>query len=558
MIRAESFWSTAMVDSLLQNFNTIGDPKQLAPVLAAIDIGTNSIHTVIVQIKPDLPAFSIIGREKDTVRLGDREKATGNLKEDAIVRSIEALHRHQEMAKSLGATQIIAVATSATREAPNGRAFIDRIDAELGLKVDLISGQEEARRIYLGVSSGIEFNNIPRIMIDIGGGSTELILGDSEEPRTLSSTKIGAVRLSVELVKSDPISDTEFAYLQAYVRGQLERPIDDIKSQLQAGEKPQMVGTSGTIETVAMIIARDKTGSLPSRLNGFQLNLKDVKTLIHKLRRLNNSDRAQLAGMSERRAEIIIPGAVVLQEAMLMLGMESLTFCERSLREGVIVDWMLTHGLIEDRLRYQSSIKERSTLKIADKYGVDLLHSQQVAKFAVEIFDYMQTVRLHNLDENARRYLWSAAILHNSGHFVSHSSHHKHSYYLIRYGELLGYNEVEIEIIANIARYHRKAIPKKKHDTYQNLPKSHRLIISQLGAILRVAIALDRRMIGAVDRIICDFQPTNRQFQIVFQPSQLDDDCSLEKWSLNFKKSWFETEFNVKLISQLGTYHAVV
>jgi exopolyphosphatase / guanosine-5'-triphosphate,3'-diphosphate pyrophosphatase len=556
MIKAESFWSTAMVDSLLQNFNTIGDPKQLAPVLAAIDIGTNSIHTVIVQIKPDLPAFSIVGREKDTVRLGDRDKATGNLTEDAMVRSIEALHRHQEMAKSLGATQIIAVATSATREAPNGRAFIDRIDAELGLKVDLISGQEEARRIYLGVLSGIEFNNTPRIMIDIGGGSTELILGDSEEPRTLSSTKIGAVRLSVELVKSDPISDSEFAYLQAYVRGQLERPIDDIKSQLQAGEKPQMVGTSGTIETVAMIIARDKTGSLPSRLNGFQLNLKDVKTLIHKLRRLNNSDRAQLAGMSERRAEIIIPGAVVLQEAMLMLGMESLTFCERSLREGLIVDWMLTHGLIEDRLRYQSSIKERSTLKIADKYGVDLLHSQQVAKFAVEIFDYMQTVRLHHLDENARRYLWSAAVLHNSGHFVSHSSHHKHSYYLIRYGELLGYNELEIEIIANIARYHRKAIPKKKHDTYQNLPKSHRLIISQLGAILRVAIALDRRMIGAVDRIICNFQPTNRQFQIIFQPSQLGDDCSLEKWSLNFKKSWFETEFNVKLISQLGTWNA--
>jgi exopolyphosphatase / guanosine-5'-triphosphate,3'-diphosphate pyrophosphatase len=540
-----------MVDALLQNFNTIGDRTQPAPVLAAIDIGTNSIHTVIVQIKPDLPAFSIVGREKDTVRLGDRDKVTGNLTEDAMGRSIEALHRHQEIAKSLGATQIIAVATSATREAPNGRVFIDRIDAELGLKVDLISGQEEARRIYLGVLSGIEFNNTPRIMIDIGGGSTELILGDSEEPRTLSSTKVGAVRLSVELVKTDPISDVEYTYLQAYVRGQLERPIDDIKAQIQAGEKPQMVGTSGTIETVAMIVAREKTGTLPSRLHGFKLNLKDVKALIQKLRRLNNSDRAQLAGMSERRAEIIIPGAVVLQEAMLMLGMDSLTFCERSLREGVIVDWMLTHGLIEDRLCYQSSIKERSTLKIADKYGVDVVHSQQVARFATEIFDYMQTVRLHQLDEDARRYLWSAAILHNSGHFVSHSSHHKHSYYLIRYGELLGYNELEIEIIANIARYHRKSMPKKKHDTYQNLPKSHRLMIAQLGAILRVAIALDRRMIGAVDRIMCDFQPATREFKVIFWPRSGSDDCSLEQWSLNFKKSWFENEFNVKLLSEL-------
>jgi exopolyphosphatase / guanosine-5'-triphosphate,3'-diphosphate pyrophosphatase len=552
MIKAGSFWSIAMVDALLQNFNTIGDRNQPMPILAAIDIGTNSIHTVIVQIKPDLPAFSIVGREKDTVRLGDRDKITGNLTEDAMVRSIAALRRHQEIAKSLGAVQIIAVATSATREAPNGRLFIDRIDAELGLQVDLISGQEEARRIYLGVLSGIEFNNTPRIMIDIGGGSTELILGDSEEPRTLSSTKVGAVRLSVELIKTDPISDAEFTYLQAYVRGQLERPIEDIKAQLQAGEKPQMVGTSGTIETVSMIIAREKTGTIPSRLNGFKLNLKDVKTLLQKLRRLHNSDRAQLAGMSERRAEIIIPGIVVLQEAMQMLGMDSLTFCERSLREGVIVDWMLTSGLIEDRLRYQSSIKERSTLKIADKYGVDLVHSQQVAKFAVEIFDYMQDVLLHQLDENARRYLWSAAILHNSGHFVSHSSHHKHSYYLIRHGELLGYNELEIEIIANIARFHRKTTPKKKHDTYQHLPKSHRVIISQLGAILRVAIALDRRMIGAIDRIACNFHPVSREFELFFQPRKPDDDCSLEQWSLNFKKSWFETEFNVQLVSHLG------
>jgi exopolyphosphatase / guanosine-5'-triphosphate,3'-diphosphate pyrophosphatase len=133
MIKAGSFWSIAMVDALLQNFNTIGDRNQPMPILAAIDIGTNSIHTVIVQIKPDLPAFSIVGREKDTVRLGDRDKITGNLTEDAMVRSIAALRRHQEIAKSLGAVQIIAVATSATREAPNGRLFIDRIDAELSL-----------------------------------------------------------------------------------------------------------------------------------------------------------------------------------------------------------------------------------------------------------------------------------------------------------------------------------------------------------------------------------------------------------------------------------------
>jgi exopolyphosphatase / guanosine-5'-triphosphate,3'-diphosphate pyrophosphatase len=539
-----------MTDAILQNLNTVGKYSQQRPILAAIDIGTNSLHMVVVEIKPELPAFSVIAREKDTVRLGDRDPLTGNLNAAIMEKAIAALGRYQTIALSLGAQEVIAVATSATREAPNGREFIDMIDRALGLKVDLISGVEEARRIYLGVLSGLEFDNIPRISIDIGGGSTEIILGDSEEPRTLSSTKIGAVRLTSELVTTDPISDKEFTYLQAYICGQLERPIEEIKANIKPDELPQMVGTSGTIETACMIIGREKTGVLPSRLHGFQLQRKDLEQLVQKMRRLNVTERSQIPGLSERRAEIILPGLLVLLHAMTALKMESLLLCERSLREGVIVDWMLAHGLVEDRLRYQSSIKERSTLKIADKYGVDIRHGQKVAELAVEIFNYMQTEQLHSHLPDARRYLWSAAILHNSGHFVSHSSHHKHSYYLIRYGELLGYNELEIEIIANLARYHRKTMPKKKHEGYQTLSRENKLLVTQLGAILRVAIALDRRTIGAVKEIKCDFNSTTRTLNLQLSPATIGDDCQLELWSLDFKKAWFEQEFNMKLLAQ--------
>ncbi len=540
-----------MTDAILQNLNTVGKYSQQRPILAAIDIGTNSLHMVVVEIKPELPAFSVIAREKDTVRLGDRDPLTGNLNPEIMEKAIAALGRYQTIAKSLGAQEVIAVATSATREAPNGREFIDMIDRALGLKVDLISGVEEARRIYLGVLSGLEFDNIPRISIDIGGGSTKMILGDSEEPRTLSSTKIGAVRLTSELVTTDPISDKEFVYLQAYICGQLERPIEEIKANLKPGELPQMVGTSGTIETACTIIGREKTGVLPSRLHGFQLQRKDVEQLVQKMRRLNVVERSQVPGLSERRAEIILPGLLVLLHAMTALEMESLLLCERSLREGVIVDWMLAHGLVEDRLRYQSSIKERSTLKIADKYGVDIRHGQKVAELAVEIFNYMQTKNLHGQAPETRRYLWSAAILHNSGHFVSHSAHHKHSYYLIRYGELLGYNELEIEIIANLARYHRKTMPKKKHEGYQSLSRENKLLVSQLGSILRVAIALDRRTIGAVKEIKCDFQSATSTLNLQLSPTIAGDDCQLELWSLDFKKSWFEQEFNMKLMAQV-------
>jgi exopolyphosphatase/guanosine-5'-triphosphate,3'-diphosphate pyrophosphatase len=520
-------------------------------ILAAIDLGTNSIHMVVVSIEPTLPTFSIITREKDTVRLGDRDPETGELKPEVMARAIASLERFQEIAKSLNAQSIIAVATSAVREAPNGRDFLQQVETQLGLSVDLISGQEEARRIYLGVLSGMEFNNQPHIIIDIGGGSTELILGDSHEPRSLSSTKIGAVRLTAEFVTTDPIGNAEFQFLQAYVRGMLERPIEELQPHLQPDELPRLVGTSGTIETLATILAREKLGTVPSPLSGYELSIKDLRELVNRLRKLNNAQRAAIPGMSERRAEIILAGAVILQEAMTLLGVELLVVGERSLREGVIVDWMLTHGLIEDRLRYQSSVRQRSVIKTAQKYQVNLEHSDRVATFAMSLFNQTQGL-LHHWGLEEQELLWAAAILHNCGYYVNHSSHHKHSYYLIRNGELLGYTETEIEIIANIARYHRKSPPKKKHENYRSLPsKQHRQLVNQMSALLRLAVALDRRQIGAVKRVQCEYRSEVQELHLHLQPSQPEDDCALELWSLDYKKAPFEAEYGVKLISTL-------
>ncbi len=546
MVNAAVEYSTHPDDRSNLRDRSIADP-----IIAAIDVGTNSIHMVVVRIKASLPAFSIIAREKETVRLGDRDPQTGNLTPAAIERATIALKRCQEIAKSLNAQQILAVATSAVREAPNGHEFIRSIEAELGLAVNLISGQEEARRIYLGVLSGVEFHNEPHVIIDIGGGSTELILGDSHAPRTLSSTKIGAVRLTSELTVNNPVSDPEFIYLQAFVRGQLERAIEEIKANLQLGEIPKMIGTAGTIETLAAILNLDKQGNVPSRIHGCQIQLPELRSLINRLRRMTVAERATIEGMSERRAEIIIPGAVILQEAMTMLGIQSLSVCERSLREGVIVDWMLTHGLIEDRLKYQGSIRERNTFQIAGKYGVDLPHSRRVADLALNLFDQTQG-SLHHWGENTRQLLWSAAILHNSGHFVSHDAHHKHSYYLIRYGELLGYTESEIDIIANIARYHRKSPPKKKHQNLQNLSKEQRQIVSQLSAILRLAVALDRGRVGAIEQVSLRCDLAKHECQLIFFPTDPDDECVLECWSLDYKKPVFEAEFNLKLSTMKG------
>jgi len=519
--------------------------------LAAIDIGTNSIHMVVVRVHPAIPAFTIIAKEKDTVRLGDRDPKTGDLTPVAMNRAIAALQRCQKLAKSLNAEQIVAVATSAVREAPNGRDFLKQVDAELGLFVNLISGQEEARRIYLGVLSGMEFNSTPHIIIDIGGGSTELILGDSHEPRSLSSTKVGAVRLTAEFITTDPISNTELQYLQAYIRGMLERPVEELLAHLKPGEQARLVGTSGTIETVAIIHAREKLGIVPNPLAGYQLSRKDLKEIVRRLASMNYAQRAAIPGMSDRRSEIIVAGALILLEAMTLLGIESITIGERALREGVIVDWMLSHGLIEDRLRYQGSVRQRSVIKISQKYQVNREFSDRVAKFALSLFDQTKG-HLHNCDAEARELLWAAAILHNCGLFVSHAAYHKHSYYLIRNGELLGFSEAEIEVIANLARYHRRNTPKKKHESYSNLPsKKHRQLVNQLSAILRIAVTLDRRQIGAVEQVRCDYSPDVRELHLRLQPSHLGDDCALELWSLDYEKVVFEAEYGVKLIATL-------
>jgi len=520
------------------------------PILAAIDIGTNSVHMIVVRIDPTLPAFSIIAREKETVRLGDRDPKTGNLTTEAMQRTIAALQRCYDLAHSLDAYQIVAVATSATREAANGKEFLQQIEEKLGICVNLISGQEEARRIYLGVLSGMDFNQQSHVIIDIGGGSTELILGDSEESRFLSSTKIGAVRLTQEFIKTDPISVTEQVALRAYIQGMLERPVEELKSSLRPGEEIGLIGTSGTIETLAAVHAMSKLGYVPNPLNGYQMKRRDIREMVRNFANLSCSSRALIPGVSDRRSEIIFAGSLILLEAMTMLGIETITLCERALREGIIVDWMLQHGYIDSRLSYQSEVRSRSVLKIARKYNTDLNHSQHIATFALSLFDQTQST-LHSWGSAEKDLLWAASILHNCGLHISHSAHHKHSYYLIRHAELLGYTEIELELIANIARYHRRSKPKRKHEAYSQLSDLQKQLVRELSAILRLAVSLDRRQIGAISELDCKYDPEYRTLHLYLCPRQLDDDCSLELWSLNYKKPVFEEEFKVKLISTL-------
>ncbi len=526
-------------------------------VLAAIDIGTNSVHMVIARIDATLPAFNIVAKEKETVRLGEFCEDTGDLTEEAMARCIAALKRCMQVAESLQSDDVVAVATSAVREAGNGQIFVDRVKAEVGLSVNLISGIEEARRIYLGVISGVELKGQPHVIIDIGGGSTEIIAGRGGPHDFLSSSKVGAVRLTARFVSSDPIDKKEFEYLRAYVHGMLEPTIDKLKSELSrklegtvAQNQPlQMIGTSGTIECLATLLAVDKIGAEPDPLNGYEFSYDELSNWIKQLRKMSCEERLALPGMSDRRAEIIVAGAVVLQVAMELLEVRSLRICERALREGVVVDWMLTHGLIEDRMAFQESIRDRSVWKLSRKYKAN---GEAVAAFATSLFDQTQDV-LHSLGPLEREYLWAAAMLHNSGHYVSHSAHHKHSYYLIRNGGLLGFTEAEVEIIGNIARYHRKSYPKRRHENYNNLPGKHeRKLVDQLSAILRLAVALDRARCHAITAVQAAVESEARVLRLYLTPSDPRNSCELELWNIAYKKEWFEMVFEISVQAALS------
>ncbi len=497
--------------------------------VAAIDIGTNSIHLLIAAVDPVLRSFSVVLTEKSSTRLGERDEDSGELTPEAIERAFVTLRHCRELSASHGVEQIVTAATSAVREAPNGREFLQSLQEQLGLEVDLISGQEEARLIYLGVLSGMAFGDQPHLILDIGGGSTELILADGRDARALTSTRVGAVRLQRDFVREDPIPPERRSFLTAFIEGSLEPAVDKIKRRLQPGETPVMVATSGTaMALAAMAAAQDERP--PLRLQGYRLSRERLDLLVARLVEMTPEQRRALPTLNERRAEIIVPGALVLQTAMAMLGVGELVISERALREGLIVDWMLRKDLIVDRFAFQSSIRQRTVLHQAQRFGVDQERSQRVADHALSLHDQTSGL-LHADDGEGRQLLWAAAMLHACGQHINIGAYHKHTWYLIRHGELLGYSEAEQLMVAAIARYHRRGLPKKRHESWQLIEgRSQRRTVASMALLLRLASALDRRPEPLIGELVV--RPGPSAVTIELKPLSAGLDLSLERWSL--------------------------
>ncbi|MFM9111386.1 MAG: Ppx/GppA phosphatase family protein [Prochlorococcaceae cyanobacterium] len=518
---------------------TVAPPADGRRRLAAIDIGTNSIHLVIAAIDPRLHTFSIETTEKATTRLGERDPISGEISAEAIERAFLTLGHCRELAGSHGVEQIVTAATSAVREAPNGGWFVEQLRERLGLEVDLVSGPEEARLIYLGVLSAMAFGEQPHVICDIGGGSTELVLADGTDAHALTSTPIGAVRLHREFGQQDPLPAERCRFLRAYIQGALDPAVAELRRALAPGQVPVMVGTSGTALALAALAAADD-GRPPLRLQGYRLDRDRIDQLVARLLTLTPEQRRALAPLNDRRAEIIVPGALILQTAMAMLGCRELVICERALREGLIVDWMLRNNLLSDRFAFQSSIRQRTVLALAGNYGVDPERAGRVADHALSLYDQSRGL-LHDDSGEGRALLWAAAQLHTCGKFINISAYHKHTWYLIRHGELLGYSQGEHLMVAAIARYHRRGLPKKRHESWQLISdREQRRTVATMALLLRLAAALDRRPVAVIEGLELEPDPPGPGeapggFSLRLRPRATNGeagDLSLERWSL--------------------------
>lgn len=505
--------------------------------LAAIDIGTNSFHLIITEVETDTGNFKILGREREIVRLGSSSSDMKYLSHDAANRGIKTLKRFKALADAAGA-EIKAVATSAVREALNRDEFIKQVRNEIGIKIEIASGYEEARFIYLGVLQSLPVFDNTILLIDIGGGSTEFLVGQKRGILYDNSLKLGAIRLTQRFFTDGKYDNGAVKDCRKFIRGSM----NPVTRQINKYEFDTVVGSSGTILNIANVINITENGESETKLNNFTFSRDDLSGAVERILKADTiKQKSRIPGIDDDRADIITAGALILEQVFKELKIKQMVVSEYALREGVIYD-TIEKKFLFGRINHLENIRYKSVLRIAENYKYEKEHSLHVADLAMKLFDL--TKDIHKLGDTEREYLEAASMLHEVGSFISHAQHHRHSYYLIRNSELLGFTENEKEIIANIARYHRKSHPKVKHEDFAKLGADDQLIVKKLASILRIADGLDRTHSAAVTDLRCFL--SGDELRILLRGDG-ESSPELEIWGAERKKALFEETFGIKV-----------
>ena len=452
----------------------------LAPRLGAIDIGSNSIRLVIAEAQPG-GRYRVLDDERESTRLGRSLAKSDMLDETSIDASLNALRRFKSIAEGLGVQSLRAIATCAVREATNGAEFCQRVQQQLDLPIEVISAQKEAHLAFHSVRRRLNLTGKNTLLVDIGGGSTEIVLAGGELIEAIYATNLGAVRLSEKFGSGQALAGEDFDRMQSWIDRRLKKVTEKPVAPIHL-----LVGSGGTFTALAnMIMSAKGQSELP--VAGCQVTRAEVRHLVDRLRKMSLKQRREVAGLSPDRADIIVPGLTTIDRIMRRFKVNLLQVHPYGVRDGLLLSMIeQLQGNNENGTIDEIAQIERFT----SACGVELAHSRHVAELSCQIYDGL--CQIYELDPADARLLDAAARMQDVGYLINYAGHHKHSYHLILHSRIEGFQPEELQLIANVARYHRGAEPKPKHDNFRRLNPEDRLRVERLAAILRLAGGLDR------------------------------------------------------------------
>jgi exopolyphosphatase / guanosine-5'-triphosphate,3'-diphosphate pyrophosphatase len=502
--------------------------------IAALDLGSNSFHLLVADAHPD-GTFEPLVREKEVLRLADMVATSGHIGERSEALAVEVVGRFRSMAESVDAHEIVACATSALREADDSAAVVDHIETATGVRIDVISGKEEARLIFAAVRASVVIDPGPALALDLGGGSLELMVGDQGGLAWSTSVKLGVARLTAELVRGDPPTAGD----QRRLSRRLTSVLAPIADEIDTLGPRQMIGSSGTLLALVRMAAARRSDSVPQSVNQLRVRRKDLVAVQEQIFSLTAAERQRLPGVDARRADLLPAGSMLLATIMELSGLEELIGCEWALREGIVLD-AIGHHTQADWSGEPRALRRESVLNLCRRCNWQEDHGRQVARLALELFD--GTAGLHGLGHHDREMLELGALLHDIGEHVSVEGHDKHTAYLIQHGRLRGVSPEEVAVLASLGRFHRRGNPKLSFEPYASLSPSRRDRVQKLIALLRIADGLDRSHSGGVDGI--EVEVTAADVRLVVHAQ---GDIDLELWGLRRKRELFERVFGTAL-----------
>jgi exopolyphosphatase / guanosine-5'-triphosphate,3'-diphosphate pyrophosphatase len=515
--------------------------RKILPLrLAVLDVGSNTVHLVVVDGQPD-GTFVPVARERETLRLAQAAFPVMLLPEQALERLTSTVARMRARADELHADALVGFATSAIREARNGVDALGRVREATGVAIAVLPGVEEARLTYLAARRWTAFSARRLLVIDIGGGSLEVAAGDSDRPEITESLPLGATRLSRRFVRSDPVHPDELVALRVHALALL----GPLAERIRAHEHEVVCATSKTFRNLGRLARALPEAPTPPHTFGFAgvdghtapvLTREALDVVAGYLATTTARQRSRLAGLDGLRAGNIVAGSQVAALVMQAFGLDQLVLAPWALREGVILEELGRRDAWASAVPADDPRRRRAVLDFARRHAWDEPHSRNVTTLALSLFD--QTVPLHRLGSAERSLLEVAGLLHDVGYAVSQSAHHKHSLYLIRNADLEGFTPRERDLVANIARYHRKALPADRHAEYMALDEADRTLVRRLGALLRLADGLDADHFQVVEAVTVVDHGDHVRLEL--RARDLPD---LDLWAAERNGDLFELEF---------------